>query len=208
MRPCARAGALALGLVVLSLTGASAEEAAPAAPAPSAPPAAEDVPGDVPGEAMPTEEFTWNPGTATGRRGRLGVRAGVIVPGADFDAGPTAGVFWQKELGALTLEIDLAFAQLASRDASSSSSLLIGGAGVQWNFVRGERHHAYFLATLGAISENARSATETNSAMLSSVDVGLGLLTGRCFDIRAGVSLFTNSENVSSASFAMVGVVY
>lgn len=154
--------------------------------------------------------FDWAPTTteAAGDRGRLGIRGGFYIPTEQYDAGPEAAVFWQKEVGKTTVELSLGFARVASEDGASSSSLWIGSAGALWALGGDEERHAYVMAGLGGHSEKSRSAADDDSALLSSVDLGVGMVTGKCLDIRTGLSIFMNSDNVGSAGFFSVGVIY
>jgi hypothetical protein len=159
--------------------------------------------------SMDEENFEWGEDISGNARGRVGVRGGVYVPGsASFAAGPTTSFFWQKEMGSITVELGLGFAQVARQDDSSSSFLVIGGAGAQYSFYRGESRSAYVQAGLGATSETAESSDNGERSFLSSVDLALGLLSSRAIDVRAGMSVFTNSDNVDSAAFVSLGVLY
>ncbi|MHC4248180.1 MAG: hypothetical protein ACYS9X_03550 [Planctomycetota bacterium] len=154
--------------------------------------------------------FDWAPGTGetAGDRGRLGIRGGFYIPTGDYQAGPEAAVFWQKPMGKTTVELSLGYARVAADDGSASSSLWIGSAGALWTFTGDEERRGYVMAGLGGHSESSESALSSDSALLSSIDLGVGMVTGKCLDIRTGMSIFTNSDNVSSAAFLTVGVIY
>jgi hypothetical protein len=182
------------------------EEVAAPAPANLAPGAAAEEAAFGPMEDE--EEMAWGPKESVGKRGRLGVRGGVYVPASDFDAGPAASFFYQMPLGPVTLEVGVGFAQITSSDQTSSSFLWIGNAGAQWKFYEGETKDMYLIGGVGMVSEDAANGTDNESSFLGSIDIGVGLVTGRCLDVRANFSLFTNSDNVGSASSVMVGVIY
>jgi hypothetical protein len=161
-------------------------------------------------EAGEDRGFDWAPGTGetAGDRGRLGIRGGFYIPTGDYQAGPEAAVFWQKAMGKTTLELSLGYARVAADDGSASSSLWIGSAGALWTFTGDEERRGYVMAGLGGHSESSESAFSSDSAFLPSIDLGVGMVTGKCLDIRTGMSIFTNSDNVGSAAFLMVGVIY
>ena len=141
-------------------------------------------------------------------RGKLGVRGGFYIPTGDYQAGPEAAVFWQKDAGKVKIEISLGYARVASESGSSNSSLWIGRAGAILPFSETESLEPYVMAGLGGTSERAESAWESDSSFLPSFDLAVGLVSKRVVDVRAGLSIFTNSENVNSAGFLSVGVIY
>ncbi len=166
--------------------------------------------GPPPSDATTDVVDDWAPDTGADLdgRGKLGIRGGFYIPTSNYEAGPEAAVFWQKDAGKVKIELSLGFARVASDGGSTSSSLWIGRAGAILPFHETDRIEPYVMAGLGGTSERAESAWGGDSSFLPSFDLAVGLVSKRVVDVRAGLSFFTNSDNVSSAGFLSVGVIY
>ena len=143
----------------------------------------------------------------------LGVRAGVLLPGSasaqDFSSGPRIAVFWRPVLESWKFgyELEASYTATESDSGVVESTILAAQASALWHFWRTESISLYGSAGATVFSESAEGDTMNETALVGSVDVGVGV-TFTHYDLRLDYSTFLGSDNIGGALAASLGVMF
>ena len=150
------------------------------------------------------------------RRGRAGVRAGVLLPGGgetrDYGASALVGLAWasgRSEEEKLSYEVGLDFGRAQASDGKISSTLKV--ARINFLYTPGPSEGGYYLlAGLGGVAVTVGDAPYLSlggASLAGAVDIGAGVnLAGGRFDVRLTESVLLGSTNVKALTLVTLCV--